>query len=447
LTEIDASQNPNYESFVKKLSLSGLPQNGWGRFLRYLAMSLLETGGYYTESFVFPTNHAFSFDGRGFVLPNSGKFTTYDGDHLSLLSGNKQEWNRITSAIINHDEKHVLNDALILRSLLQDSPNNHIVEDSFVDLPYILGLKNMTDAKPFCKHLEKKKGTKLLSTVVSAGFSDYKEYYQTFKLSLGKCKPTIHTFFENVGESEKSYHLTELESWKKAWSEAGWNPVVLTLADAKRHSLYKSFDENFETAKFETNIYNRMCFYRWLAMAASSGGGWMADYDTYPLNLYQNTNYGYELPNNGSFTSNIFFVPNLLSGSESEWNRMVQLLFQSYRKNRHVFWSDMRSMYEIIRENPNAYIHTKNAINLHTVYSKLPSDINNVVEYDELDMDEVAVKNNPFDLKKFCFLTKGKLAVHCSHKSCEKVGFCENNRGPILNKWVRIWRDQCLFDQ
>jgi len=257
----------------------------------------------------------------------------------------------------------------------------------------------------------------------------------------------MHTFFELAsGKSQESYHLTELESWKKAWTEAGWNPVVLTLADAKRHRLYDIFHEHFEKAKFKTSTYNRMCFYRWLAMAVSSGGGWMADYDTYPLHLYQNTTYGYDLPNDGNFTSNSYFVPNLLSGTESEWDRMADLLYLSYRRNRHVFWSDMRATFEIISENPDAYIHNKDAINLHTVYSKLPPNANSETVVDDLEMDEEALRHNPFDLKKFCLLTNGKLAVHFSHFSCEKVGFCQNKRGPLLNKWIRAWRYQCLFD-
>jgi len=191
--------------------------------------------------------------------------------------------------------------------------------------------------------------------------------------------------------------------------------------------------------------YDQMCFYRWLAMGSTSDGGWMSDFDTYPLNLYHNTDYSYNLPNNGSFTSNFHFVPNLISGSKLEWNRMIDLILNSYKNHAHEFWSDMYALQEIIKEDPNAYIHTEDAVTLHSIYSILPSDLSRI-NYRYLALDEEAIRKDPFDLKKFCPMTKDKLAVHNSHASCKKVGFCHNNRGPILIKWLEAWREQCLYN-
>jgi len=82
-----------------------------------------------------------------------------------------------------------------------------------------------------------------------------------------------------------------------------WEPVVLTHLDAKRNPLYgdfiKAFDNNNTTEHL--NIYNQHCYFRWLAMGAS-GGGYMSDFDTFPLHSDQ-VYYGDHLPYGGKFTS------------------------------------------------------------------------------------------------------------------------------------------------
>jgi len=93
--------------------------------------------------------------------------------------------------------------------------------------------------------------------------------------------PRMHTFFEPAYNQVEKL-LEDLEVWKKSWREAGWNAIVLTLEDAKRHHSFEKFRDAFDNADYKTNEYNRMCFYRWLAVAAS-GGGWMSDYDNLPL--------------------------------------------------------------------------------------------------------------------------------------------------------------------
>merc|ERR1711862_560403 len=186
---------------------------------------------------------------------------------------------------------------------------------------------------------------------------------KAMKSSLDKCKPTMHTFFQLAyDDNAQKQLLLEVESWKNAWIEAGWNPVILTLADAKRHPLYEDFATAFKEAKYQTSLYDQMCFYRWLAMAGTIDGGWMSDYDTYPLQLHHNINYMYSLPNNGTFTSTNWFVPNLISGSKDEWNRMAKLLLINYKNHADLFWSDMLALHDIIENKSDAYICTYDSI-------------------------------------------------------------------------------------
>ena len=124
-------------------------------------------------------------------------------------------------------------------------------------------------------------------------------------------RPMMHTFYENsdVGEDDL------LEYWKEAWNEAGWDTVVLTMEDAKKHPYY---DEMFSVIDPIWGMtYNGLCFYRWLAMAAS-GGGWMSDYDLFPTNFPKEEGFMDSLPNRGDFTSFYGHVPSLMSGREDE---------------------------------------------------------------------------------------------------------------------------------
>jgi hypothetical protein len=91
----------------------------------------------------------------------------------------------------------------------------------------------------------------------------------TFFTTLTRRK---HTELNPAGMSNEA-HTRMLSVWSKAWWEAGWYPVILTMADAQKHKQFEEINEIMET--FKMNSYNLACFYRWIAMAAV-GGGWMS---------------------------------------------------------------------------------------------------------------------------------------------------------------------------
>ena len=98
-----------------------------------------------------------------------------------------------------------------------------------------------------------------------------------------------------------------------------------------------------------------------------------------------------------------------------------------------MFWSDILVLDNIMKQDSNTYIHINEVVKLHSIYSILPLRLKGI-NYRFLDIDKEAIKENPFDLRKFCPLTQRKLVVYNSHASYEKVLFCHNNQGPILNK-------------
>jgi len=235
-------------------------------------------------------------------------------------------------------------------------------------------------------------------------------------------RPKMHTFFTPVSNSPDT---ALLEVWKKSWSDAGWEPVVLTLEDARRHPDYKRFIEAFESAEYKLKDYDRMCFLRWLAMAMS-GGGWMSDYDTLPLYSKPKID-GNNLPNEGRFTCYSRHVPNIVSGSEEEWHRMSQLLFFSYKLHPDVFWSDMLALLEV-HDYLDGYVYQKDSISLEKVY------------IEELQGGEGIQR--PHALAKKCDILKGMRAIHFSHADCHIVGFCDNDRSKALN-WINAWNEKC----
>ena len=155
---------------------------------------------------------------------------------------------------------------------------------------------------------------------------------------------------------------------------------------------------------------------------ATSGGGWMSDYDTFPLfsDPYQD---GLVLPNDGALTSYTNHVPCLVSGSASEWNHLSQLMLFSYVQHVNEFWSDMLALKEI-QKLIHGTIYTMNTLTTDDPYK---DDSNSLRGSNETIMD-------PYDLKDRCHLTKGMRAIHFSHASCKRAGFCHEERGPAVSK-------------
>lgn len=169
-----------------------------------------------------------------------------------------------------------------------------------------------------------------------------------FLLFLNICAfgNVIHTYYEPV-KYQSSGTKTEsdmlLEVWKRVWQEAGFIPKVLTEANARQHPDYTLFNLLLESIPLGNNKeYDRSCYMRYLAMAAS-GGGWMSDYDNVPLNMPESKT----LPNNGLFTVYEGHVPSLISASKKEWNRIAFKLVKSSHPKEITLWSDMMALQSI----------------------------------------------------------------------------------------------------
>lgn len=152
-------------------------------------------------------------------------------------------------------------------------------------------------------------------------------------------KPVMHTFYAKIqgkhqtGMKEHDDRLL-LEAWKSAWEAAGWTTKILGVEDAMRYENFEALDGPI--SKHTNGDYNKFCFYRWMAMATVESGGFMADYDTFPLPSEVAFGSVDQLPNRGAFTvydaAPQGGIPSLMSGSNSEWSRMVNAITKRIRQ-------------------------------------------------------------------------------------------------------------------
>ena len=239
-------------------------------------------------------------------------------------------------------------------------------------------------------------------------------------------RPVIHTFYQqsDVGEEDL------LKSWADSWQEVGFQTRVLTLEDAKKHP---NFDE-YSKIIFENawDDYNQMCFYRWLAMASTGDGGWMTDYDTFPLNFPIEE--GRVLPNNGQFTSFEIFVPSLMSGSAEEWKRVTKMVIDAIDHiPEDTPKTDMFAFREVSRQDDNG---------IQFLRPDIP-DPEIRRGYDYISPHEVN-----------CDAMKFARAVHLSHSKSaaafndglypiEIENAREQYRSDASRVYLREWKEQC----
>lgn len=197
-------------------------------------------------------------------------------------------------------------------------------------------------------------------------------------------------------------HDNLVASWKRAWQGHGWTTRIFTEADARQHPHFEMLQQKL----IEANVseYDRRCFWRWLAMALDDDpmGGWMSDYDLFPLTL---TGYrGLELMKQPGFKTYGGQVPALIHADQKSWEHIIQMMIDNVAPDMDIdFISDMMLL-----------------LYLHQHYSE----------------EEMGVATWEFDLwKKFpykrvpgkkdpvidCDVVKGHLAAHLSHRGAQEA--------------------------
>lgn len=193
-------------------------------------------------------------------------------------------------------------------------------------------------------------------------------------------RPIIYTFFEWVhpfdrdADTEIPDEAEEalIREWKAAWRAFGWEPKVLSLKDARIHPSYTDFYRRIneipmQNLKGERSVKNQFSFLRWLAVAAV-GGGYMCDYNVFPLSHAPKT---MDLPYEGNFAiyceqsgPDTTAAPCFMSGSAKEWTRMAFLLMIHAKENEalEASWSDTLALF---------HLHNHAATETYTVHDSV----------------------------------------------------------------------------
>lgn len=192
---------------------------------------------------------------------------------------------------------------------------------------------------------------------------------------------------------------------------------------------------------------------RWVAMS-NVGGGWMSDYDTFPLRLFDTS----VLPNEGALTVHDRFIPDLASGSSEEWIRVAQEIVQglldkdaekkiearSYppkkkKRRQYTLWTDMFALQQW---------HAK-AQKGEMEPPMFESDAKVMLR--AFSKDDEAL-GQPWSPQQCLERTPpGIVAVHFSHDAI-KTGMKKNllhtgqnmdHRAEIAKEWIATWKASC----
>lgn len=258
-------------------------------------------------------------------------------------------------------------------------------------------------------------------------------------------KPVMHTFYESVkngccGMTTEGHDML-LNAWRESWEERGWETKVLTMEDAKKHPDFDLLDERL--AFLQVTPYNRRCFWRWLAMASleNEDGGWMSDYDLFPLELDAARANEITKDDDGTFKSYAWHIPCLIHASRSEWDRVIHLMIDILPEERGSHVTDMLTLQNVDYELGRS--------GMKWMYDVAPNDIERNFLYSLDENDEMFLN---------CEIGAGKLAVHLSHfgtaeswkyglyplDDIEDEKEAVEKRGDAAVKMMHDYRDGCI---
>ena len=98
----------------------------------------------------------------------------------------------------------------------------------------------------------------------------------------------IYTYYQNIKFKQQNELL---DLWKISWSRKGYEPIVLNLEDAKKHSYFETLNTEMrriykEIANKEISSYGMSCWLRWLAYATQTEEKfYVSDYDAINVNF------------------------------------------------------------------------------------------------------------------------------------------------------------------
>jgi len=146
-------------------------------------------------------------------------------------------------------------------------------------------------------------------------------------------RPVVHTYYEDLDLDWGINHTYALELWKEKWYKAGWEPIVLTRQNAEQSPFWKD--------ELSGNHWPHVLLHKWMTMA--DRGGYMCDYDVYPLAPPPTT---IELSNDDALLVHQTLAPTMVSGSAMAWRVMTQSLIEHFKVSKG-FWTDTLALHDL----------------------------------------------------------------------------------------------------
>eukprot|EP00521_Asterionellopsis_glacialis_P016140 CAMPEP_0195295828 /NCGR_PEP_ID=MMETSP0707-20130614/18146_1 /TAXON_ID=33640 /ORGANISM="Asterionellopsis glacialis, Strain CCMP134" /LENGTH=381 /DNA_ID=CAMNT_0040357153 /DNA_START=49 /DNA_END=1194 /DNA_ORIENTATION=+ len=296
-------------------------------------------------------------------------------------------------------------------------------------------------------------------------------------------KPMIYTFVDTSDDIESTTDLVEkmsdelVEEWKKAWSDAGWNPVILTKEDAEKHKLYNEFNEKLQriimkqqqqqkeeikhkllvaeirgissssasTMKMCGEQHNSFCFLRYLAMA-SVGGGYMSDYNIFPLPKAKYK--AYDAPKEGTFTTYGLNaadgddIPCLAYGNANEWTRIANNLMEVITKEEDSDESNSSDDVKTMSIDSRGWRDTAALLVLNATHPNIFNSNND----DVLNRAGFLKLNEEAELlaSKDCSRAGSKWAVYFSYSDVTAAGHRSDLQSSLAFKLLKDWNAMCF---
>jgi hypothetical protein len=247
-------------------------------------------------------------------------------------------------------------------------------------------------------------------------------------------RPVMYTFFERIPMEQRFTGMTDsdddalLEFWKEQWSDAGWEPRVLSLENAEQHAEYSNLKSKLDDIKMDE--LSRIYILRWIAMATI--GGFWCDYDVFPLMDFRSDTQ--PLPNNGEMT--VYAkggAPTLASGSAEAWIKMARFLVEDAvqhrnpNRNKLTYWSDVLGMYNAVRSK-NVTVHVRKSV----------LGINKALTEKPLTADRCGER--PY---------RGQRVVHVDFAGILTAAIRPDLRLPkhrvtVAREWLPLWKQICI---
>ena len=220
----------------------------------------------------------------------------------------------------------------------------------------------------------------------------------------------IYTYYQDINHSSQN-ELIDL--WKISWSNHGYEPIVLNLDDAKKHSYFETFNSEMrkifkEITNKEINDYGMSCWFRWLAYATQTDEKfYVSDYDAI------NVNFPIKEPNDKLHLLD-YDCPFLASGTPKQFENLCKAFVEV--SNERI---------EILKQQADHY-HDQEFFqyNLMPQHNNSAEDLRN--EYDILmtrNRHEIGGYIDPVENKIFASPNIGYIenekygVVHASHKN------------------------------